>query len=280
MNADNGYGNQLFTDVEPWMDAPLLAWLTGQLQWVSGGAYQRRTDWTQEFDSRMRRTSPMTSTFLQNGVGAVISNLKSFGGYIDFLDFLVMNLADEESDDWDEEAVEELDFILAAAGSAWKVGTRENNAGLERRVPLGVQDAANAAMAVPGDAGRLLSEAWHAAFGRNPQADLAYRKSIEAVEAAVLPSVIANDTSGHLGKAISQMRTDCDWTLPFIKEHTQNPTGAVVINMMQALWSGHSDRHPGTSNYVQSTPEAAEAAVFLAVPLVAWFTSGAVARRP
>ncbi|MES1169498.1 MAG: hypothetical protein ABUL47_02295, partial [Leifsonia sp.] len=79
-----------------------------------------------------------------------------------------------------EKGNDALEEILRAGGSKWKVGTRNGQPGLEERVPKGVQDAADAAMALPGDAGRLLSEAWHATYGVNPQPDLGYRKSIEA----------------------------------------------------------------------------------------------------
>lgn len=83
----------------------------------------------------------------------------------------------------------------------------------------------------------------------------------------VLPNVAPNDDTAALGKAIGQMRRQGDWKLPFIKEHAQNPSEGVVLGLMQALWSGHSDRHPGTSSYVLSTQAAAEAAVSLAVTL-------------
>lgn len=94
-----------------------------------------------------------------------------------------------------ESGNDELERILRDGGSRWKVGTRNGAPGLEERVPTGVQDAADAAMALPGDAGRLLSEAWHATYGVHPQPDLGYRKSIEAVEAIVLPTVMPNDAT-------------------------------------------------------------------------------------
>lgn len=174
---------------------------------------------------------------------------------------------------------EDIEKVLRDGGSKWKVGLRNGVPGLEDRVPQGVQDAADAAMASAGDAGRLLSEAWHAVYGMNPQPDLGYRKSIEAVEAVVLPKVMPKDDSATLGKAIGQMRADGDWKLPFIKEHTQNPSQDVVLGMMQALWSGHSDRHPGTASYIQSTQTAAEAAVSVAVTLINLFGNGSIARR-
>jgi hypothetical protein len=179
-----------------------------------------------------------------------------------------------------EDGNDDLERILRNGGSKWKVGTRNEMPGLENRVPQGVQDAADRAMARPGDAGRLLSDAWHATYGMNPKADLGYSKSIEAVEAVVLPRVTPKDGTATLSKAIGQMRTDGDWTMPFIKEHPENPTQDVVLGMMQALWSGHSDRHPGSPNSVESTQEATEAAVSLAVTLVNLFANGGIARRP
>jgi len=113
----------------------------------------------------------------------------------------------------------------------------------------------------------------------SPQPDLGYRKAIEAVEAVVLPIAVPNDDTATLGKAIGQMRTQGDWKLPFIREHAQNPSEGVVLGMMQALWSGHSDRHPGTASYILSTQEAAEAAVSLAVTLVSLFSNGGIQRR-
>jgi len=175
---------------------------------------------------------------------------------------------------------DELERVLREGGSRWKVGVRGSAPGLEERVPQGVQDAAEAVMVLPGNSGRLLSEAWHATYGLNPQPDLGYRKAVEAVEAAVLPKVMPKDDTATLGKAIGQMRAQGDWRLPFVKEHAQNPSQDVILGLLQALWSGHSDRHPGTASYLESTREAAEAAVSIAVTVVNLFNNGGVARRP
>lgn len=237
-----------------------------------GGYHEDRVDRMRkmELEARLR---PLAQLLEQRTAGFVFDQM-SEQERLRALDWIIKdNAATRESgnDEWER--------ILRDGGSKWKVGSRNGLPGLEERVPQGVQDAADQAMALPGDAGRLLSEAWHATYGINPQPDLGYRKAIEAVEAVVLPLVIPNDATGHLGKAISQMRAHDDWKLPFVKEHAQNPSQGVVLGMVQALWSGHSDRHPGTSNYVQSTQEAAEAAVSLAVTLVNLFSSGGVARR-
>ncbi|MCK2021980.1 hypothetical protein KZC52_03530 [Microbacterium sp. kSW2-24] len=225
-----------------------------------------------KYDLRSRRQAHADN--LSHGPDSVFQLLDE-DEILRIMDWVILdNLLSEEYDSSD------LEEVLDAGGSVWKVGVRSGFAGLERRVPQGVQDAADSAMATPGDAGRLLSEAWHAVYGINQQPDLGYRKSIEAVEAVVLPAVAPGDDTATLGKAMGQMRAHGDWKLPFVKEHKQNPSQAVILGMMQALWSGHSDRHPGTPNYVLSTQAAAEAAVSIAVTLVNLFSTGAVTRRP
>lgn len=56
------------------------------------------------------------------------------------------------------------------------------------------------------------------------------------------------------------------------------PGATVYTEMLTALWSGQESRHGGNGYRKPSVGEA-EAAVLLAVPLVHWFTSGALIRR-
>jgi hypothetical protein len=173
---------------------------------------------------------------------------------------------------------EDLEKILQAGGSMWRVGHRDGVPGLERRVPEGVQSAAEAVMAVPGNAGSLLSEAWHAVFGINPDYEKGYSKSIKAVEAAAVPVVSPTHAHATLGTVVSQLRSQGDWKLTISREHADASTQQVIWRMAQALWTGQNDRHAGQTGYTPSTRAEAEAAVLLAVPLVQWFSSGAVAR--
>jgi len=223
-----------------------------------------------ELEARMRPLAQVGEAKNSSAVWNLLTEAERLRAF----DWIIRdNVANAESGN------EKLERVLREGGSRWKVGVRGGAPGLEERVPQGVQDAAEGAMASPGDAGRLLSEAWHATYGLNPQPDVGYRKSIEAVEASVLPKVMPKDSTATLGKAIGQMRTQGDWKLPFVKEHDRNPSQGVVLGMLQALWSGHSDRHPGTVSYVKSTQAAAEAAVSIAVTIVNLFNSGNVARR-
>ena len=267
----------LVEGVQPWMREDIKLWLAKAISIRVGAGVSVNHELIRDFDRRAKSTDPLAGN-LKSGPNSFERRLyENPDLYVRMLDFLVWSAvqADPQST-----LPAELEVALKAGSSTWKVGTREGFPGLEKRVPQGVQDAADAAMAAPGDAGRLLSEAWHAIYGVNPQPDLGYRKAIEAVEAVVLPAVVPGDDTATLSKALGQMRADKDWKLPFVKEHIQNPSQGVVLGMMQALWSGHSDRHPGTASYTPSTPEAAEAAVSLAVTLVNWFSAGAVQRRP
>lgn len=174
----------------------------------------------------------------------------------------------------------ELETMLEEAGSAWKVGTRNGVAGLERRVSAAVQEAADHVMSQAGDAGQRLSEAWHAAFGLKPNSSQAYGLAIKAVEDAAAPVVSPKNRKATLGMISGAIRDQGDWSLPFDEEDDHFPSGTTVRAMMRTLAAGQTDRHGGAEgNHSPITQEAAEAAVMLAVPLVQWFTSSAVQRR-
>ncbi|MCY7290095.1 MAG: hypothetical protein LH624_18095, partial [Cryobacterium sp.] len=266
----------LVDGVPVWMRSSLRAWVVAEYSYRSSTTHMmvNNVERVREFDL-VARGQPLVSTLAKEGPAGLFNSIDD-DSILRLLDWTVFDNAAKYGG---RERNAALEKILASGSSAWRVGERASVAGLERRVPDGVQAAAEAAMARPGDAGRLLSDAWHAVYGQNPQPDLGYRKSIEAVEAVVLTNVMPEDDTATLGKAIGQMRAQGDWKLPFVKEHARNPSQGVVLGMMQALWSGQSDRHPGTASYTQSTQPAAEAAVTLAVTIVNLFANGGIQRR-
>ena len=75
------------------------------------------------------------------------------------------------------------------------------------------------------------------------------------------------------------MQDQGNWGLVIKKQNTDYPTSSVVLGMVQTLWAGQG-RHAGQPDWAPNTQPEAEAAVMLAVPLVQWFTSGALERRP
>lgn len=198
---------------------------------------------------------------------------KDDGLTLSVADFLVAKLSSTSHEVWNED----LEELLSNAGSAWRVGRRLEFAGLERRVPTAVQAASDAVIASAGGAGELLSDAWHAAYGMNPDPEKAYSKAIKAVEEAAKPLVSPKDSIATLGKMVSAMRDQKDWALP-LRDDEKNPSSDTVVKMMRSLHSGQQQRHGGSGDR-PSTQEEAEAALFLAVPLVQFFHAGLVARR-
>jgi hypothetical protein len=174
---------------------------------------------------------------------------------------------------------DDLERILALGSSAWRVGRRGAHAGLEKRVLDGVREAVEVPMSTEGHAGELLSEAWLATFGLNPDYEKAYSKAVKAVEAAAVPVVSPSNSKATLGSVIASMQNQKDWDLDMTRSAKTTSADSVVLTMARQLWSGQNDRHAGQTDYSPSTKADAEGALFLAAPLVHWFSTRAIARR-
>lgn len=232
----------------------------------------------EEFETRTRRETSLVGVFSREGVSFLFEVMEE-DEFLDFLDFLVARVG-TLNDELDAAGVEEihdplveLESILSDGGSEWRVGSRDGYAALEKRVPEGVSLAATKTIADAGSAGTLLAEAWHSSFGRSPDAEEAYEKSIKAVEEAGAHVVTPNNKRATLGTMIRDMKAQGDWKLDLATSDADVP-----VKMAEALWKGHESRHGG-NGYRKPTQAEAEAAVLLAVPLVQWFSSGALARR-
>ena len=175
-------------------------------------------------------------------------------------------------------SISSLEGTLTRGRSAYTVGTRAGRRGLVDRVPAGVRMAAVDVAAKAVDAGPLLARAWAHVHGLVPNDTAGYADAVRAVEAVAIPSVLGNDHEATLGRVIDRMRRDGDWRLP-LREHEFAPSAEMLVQMLRTLWRGHRDRH-GNNDYSDVTHVEAEAAVALAVTLVAWFDAGVVQRRP
>lgn len=273
----------LYEGVPTWMERPLLEWLGRRTVRSTSDGYVRDVAFVDKFERLRRATYPVTDHFKAAGVGAFRAEWRNSWGEFDdtLLQFVDYCIATENA--FTRARNDELEAILSECGSAWKVGTRDGFAGLERRVPLGVQDAAENTMTTAGHAGNRLSQAWHAAFGVSPDPSKAYSLAIKAVEDAAKHAVTPNDALATLGKMNNVIRDQADWSLPLQREDSTFSTKDVLLAMSRSLWAGQVDRHGGTDTPdtppIDVTKEAAEVAVMLAVPLVQWFTSGAADRR-
>jgi len=247
----------LHEGVPPWMEDSLWAWLTRALSHRQCGTTYFHIGLVQAYARVTRSREPLTGLLQDGGVPA-FRNRWGSQEIVRFLDFCVARASAVDA----VPSTKELEQILLESGSAWKVGTRDGFPGLERRVPEGVQEAAEHTMASAGDAGRRLSEAWHAAFGLSPNPSHAYRLAVLAVEDASKPVIAPNDRAATLGKMIGVVREQGDWTLPFAREDANAPTKDVLLGMMRALWAGQADRHGGDPDpALVITQEAAETAV-------------------
>jgi hypothetical protein len=165
-----------------------------------------------------------------------------------------------------------LGYLLEAAGSAWTIGGRNGRTGIVRRMSEGVQGAVEATLQ-EGAAGRILGEAWAAAYGRIPDPEEAYEKAIKAVEEVAAQIVSPKNTKATLGTIIRDMKAQPGWTMDL----PGNQDG-VIVGMAEALWTGQESRHGG-NGYRRPSQSEAETAVTLAVALLQLFASGSAARR-
>ncbi|MGK2854760.1 MAG: hypothetical protein ACSLE3_11780, partial [Microbacteriaceae bacterium] len=162
------------------------------------------------WDVSMRNDPPHIERYAMTRGGAFWNALDS-SEKLALLDFLLFLERDKYNA---EDGRKSLEMYLRAGGSEWRVGMRGGDPGLEKRVPQGVADAAEAIMATSATAGALLSEAWHNAYGRNPNPEEAYEKAIKAVEEAGAEVVLPKNPKATLGTMIAAVRDQGDWHLP------------------------------------------------------------------
>ena len=260
----------LVEGIPDWVDEPVREWFARQVMTTNG---RLSADFLRAWDIVMRNSPPAIDSYR----GATPQTLWLRADQttrVALLDFALYYTRDESNG---QALRAQLEALLLAGGSEWKVGVRDGLIGLEKRVPQGVSDAAESIMTSSGSAGALLSEAWHAAFGRGPDAEEAYEKAIKAVEEAGASVVSPKNAKASLGTMARDMENQGNWSLP-LGDDSKHPAISVAYMMVQSLWAGQESRHGG-NGYRKPTQDEAEAAVLLAVPLVQWFTSGLLARR-
>ncbi len=165
----------------------------------------------------------------------------------------------------------ELDKILLKGGSLWSTPYDEENktAGLVRRVDPTMQAAADEIVQASDNAAQLLSKAWSAAYGRNPNPSHAYRGAVSAIEAALWTIISPNNNRATLGTMIGELKTRPEtWETAIIPKNTNGGVQALTA-MLELVWNGQTDRH-GTATPVTPSSEAAEAAVSFAVTVIQW----------
>jgi len=264
--------------VPAWLRPSLWAWVEPQIRFYSEhGTIQRDEDKLHEIERRLHiefsweRGGASALTDLENYMGYAKSN-----GALDVVDLLASGLSPTSH----RARLAELERILKEAGSAWSAVVRGDVCRLERRVDPTVAAASQKVMAESGRAGELLSKAWRAVYGREPNPSSGYRDAVRAVEAAARPVVSPTNSSATLGTMIHDLEVaPKKWDV-----RLSTPPGfdkiEALVNMIKLLWKAQFDRHgtPDENVPINVSNEEAETALHLATTLVQWFTRGAVAR--
>lgn len=273
----------LHDGVPDWMSAAFWAWVRDAVTLKrpdrvrNGYVAMLATDLAEEMCQTLRISLPnLRAEHVRYSVGRdqldkALQTLRRHAAPLQIADYLLANESRGKP--------EELDAILERSKSAWTVGTRLGRPGLVRRVPLGVQVAADSVMERAGRAGVRLAKAWEEIYGLVPNASEAYRLAILAVEDAAVPVTSPNNPMATLGTVLKQIEDQKDWKLPMEREHPNAPSGDVLVGMMRLLWHGQHDRHGGQPSAPGNVSIAeATIAVSLAVTLIQWFHVGLIQR--
>lgn len=274
----------LHEGIPSWMETAFWDWVQDQVTYrknvtsSTSGFLWPREDFTesmcQQLKIRLSKIRYPNADYQlgQRLVGNVMYALKKHDNPLQIADYIIAH---------DTRLVpQRLDDILERSKSAWNVGERNGYRGLVRRVPEGVQVAADDVMSRAGQAGIRLAKAWEQLYGVDPNPSEAYRLAILAVEDAAVPVTLPKDTQATLGKVIKHFEQSQRWKLPMEREHDNAPSRQVLVDMMRMLWHGQHDRHGGQpSEPGNVTHDEATVAVSLAVTLVHWFHAGLVTKE-
>ncbi|MEU5904627.1 hypothetical protein ABZ780_09640 [Micromonospora sp. NPDC047467] len=275
----------LHDGVPKWMRSSFWVWVRDALtvrrryRDGSGPALMLDTDLAEHMCQTLKiplpdlRSSKVSDTTGQWQLTTAITTLQKHDAPLQIADYLLAHGSHAGADD--------LGAILVRSKSAYQIGVRTGRPGLTRRVPLGVQVAADAAMARSGRAGTRLAKAWEELYGLTPNASEAYRLAILAVEDAAVPVVSPSNSRATLGTVLRQLEDQGDWRLPMEREHDSAPSSQVLISLMRMLWHGQHDRHGGQPSAPGNVSiDEAQVAVSVAVPLVQWFCAELIGRAP
>lgn len=183
------------------------------------------------------RASGVSGQVGQRQLLTAITTLQKYAAPLQIADYLLAHDSHASAED--------LGAVLVRSKSAYEIGVRAGRPGLTRRVPLGVQVAADSVMARAGRAGTRLAKAWEELYGLTPNASEAYRLAILSVEDAAVPVVSPSNSRATLGTVLRQLEDQGDWRLPMEREHDSALSSQVVIGMLRMLWHGQHDRHGG-----------------------------------
>jgi hypothetical protein len=184
--------------------------------------------------------------------------------YLDVLDFITFALPQHRRP---------LDLELSIAGSAWRVDL--DDGGLRRVVPDEILETYRKAVDSDPTAAEHLSGAWEHAFGRNPDAGVAWGDAIRAVEAALHQIISPANEKATLGSMKSELRQAPEGK--FIIRAAGTDPKKTLLGMLDAV-PYENGRH-GTDRS-RASIDTARVVVFQATTIVAAVGEGLIERSP
>ena len=193
------------------------------------------------------------------------------------VDFLLSQREPDRPMGYWPEDVAFLKSQMDLSSSAVQVVREEQHYRIARRLPEGVEEAAQRAIDDANPvAGKHLATAWREMQSMTPDPSKDLREAIQAVEAAGGAVVIPNDRRPQLSKIVGVLRQQSGWVLVLARRDDDYPDHkAVLIGMLETLAFAEQHRHSG---HGYSETEAV-GHVQLAATLVGWFSAGVVRRE-
>jgi hypothetical protein len=267
----------LHETVMPWMVAPLVRWL-GQFLMSRDdlGEGFSNLDFIEALEINTRLTSPLDRLNVMADVEHRMEQDTSFGIKAAAYALSTLDVYRTPGHEVSAPAAQLLERLLRESDSAWQVTEVDAPRGVEGEMQLVLtrRDLASAKLAISdirsqdARAGAFLADAWKAIATRDPQPGEAYDKAVKAIEVAAQPVVLPANPNATLGQIISAMNDKpSKWAFPL-------GDLCLVTDMSERVWTNHF-RH-GTQPRDDHTPEEADAAVHLAIPLVRFFLGGLV----
>ena len=242
---------RLLEGIPPWLRETVDQWIKARVR--RRNTYASWSDWDPEIRTRIQAA-------LHREIRGAVSDL-SDDDCLDVIDCIL-----REQDICGPTDIEYVEARLSQGRSAWRATPR----GLERRVDPTLQAIAASTFEAETRPAQYLRDAWHKAWGSDPDASGAYRDAVRAVEAAYAPIALPRDPSATLGKIIAALRDKpAKFAVRLSGRGPEESVGSVRATLA-LLWTSQLDRH-GTAKEdlpMNVTLEQAQDAVALATALV------------
>lgn len=197
---------------------------------------------------------------------------------LDLTDLALGIVFDEMGASWGARAGKELQRLLDAGGSVWRV----DQDCLVRQVDAHAQDAyvELTESTVQHRWTEELHTAWKEVYGRNPDPSDGWDHAIKALEAALIPIVIdaptGRETLGIVLRRLSQAPNIVQLELSNARDANSPPPGEILRRILKLAWA-NPDRH-WAEDMVQPSLQQARSVVHLTVMVLQWVNLGLLRR--